>query len=68
MTDAYLDEVMGHPRDEHGRLIPPRRRGAPATLAEALASASAAFAAFGIPAGQREGAYEAIRSEYGAGG
>ena len=63
LTDAQIEDVYAHPRDENGRLKPPAARR-PAELAEELARAEATLSAFGVTTVQRERALARIRQAH----
>ena len=67
LTDAQIEDVYAHPRDENGRLKAPARARPAASLAEDLARAEATMSAFGVTTVQRERALQKIREAHGKG-
>jgi len=64
LTDAQIEEIYAHPRDDNGRLIAPARAARPLTLGEDLAAAESMMRAFGVPASEQEKAYQKIREAH----
>lgn len=64
LTDAQIDEVYGHPRDDEGRLKEPPAPPRQMTLIEALMEAEALMVNAGLSLEEQEKGFALVRAKY----